>query len=539
MTLSTGLWLFNGNGTSANLYIDAIDNNSAISGTIDETKLRGFWNSQARTVSFIRYEDRSDPATWQTYTGYLIDTESDDDPVAMIIGHFEAFSLGGGGAARSLFGWCASRGAHTNVRNTDDPVSPIQKWMINSNDAVGCLDITQIDADGIITATVFNQPAVGFWDQQSATIRFIRIIDAADPPTWQVYTGYLITGAPTMFVGYFSAFQNGGGSAAQSQFGWFAEAIGQQPGNLDLVSLWIDENGLLRNPRWWWQVVNPGQVPNPIVLCDYQSWRNSNNSGRALANGCTTQQPVLMSWPWHCGAGHLNWMTVACEGRISWESKSPTWPTGDDDYNLHLQFPWNDQLALTTSQPNGLMVVEFDSDETIDHFGRGWWQNFHNAVDDSDQHARTMINNAFAIVVATLGLDNEYQSWTELHPAFGLAIRVTDAQPIDGDAGHEVWAVFARNSGDQGGCGGNQVIMDLSPNQDGSQATLTFRIPWRRGQTKAEIIDDSSQFYGHPDQQAWWVSYLEGYGLLLNFNVAPINLDDQPFIYGELHLRWS
>jgi hypothetical protein len=423
--------------------------------------------------------------------------------------------------------------------------SPVQQWLINGNGALGILNITAVDEQGNITATVYGQQAIGLWNSDTQRITFTRLINPADPATWQSYSGYMIDSDPPVFAGSFKAFLGGGGVATRVNYGWFARGKGQ-PGDLDLVSDSVDENGLPKNPRWWWQLKNPGQVPDPRQLCQtFPTWRDSANSGKPVVDPCITQRPVLMSWPWHCSAGHLNWMNVTYEGTLFWKEKSSTWPTGDDDYNFKLQFPNNTPLGLTTSEPDSahgnFMVVEFDSDETIDHFDHGWWQTFHDAVDNDDQKAHRMVDGAFAILTGTFGLDNQYASWTELHPIFAIAIRVSDAQTTTipaGDPNHEMWAIFVRNSGDQGGCGGDQVTMDLSPNQDRGPAPFYFCLPWRSGLTHAEVRQET-QFFGSNANLSWDINVLQEYGVIVTFNLTGIDLDSPPFIFGELHLEWA
>jgi hypothetical protein len=423
--------------------------------------------------------------------------------------------------------------------------SPVQQWLINANGDLGILNITAVDGQGNIAATAYGQPILGLWDPDAQRITFARLIDPADPSSWWTYTGYLIDANPPVFAGSFDALLHSTDPATRVTYGWFAEARGQ-PGDLDLVWDSIDENGLPRNPRWWWQIKNLGQIPDPTQLCpDFASWLDSANAGKPVVDACTTQGPVLMHWPWHCRAGHLNWMNVTYEGTLFWKEKSPTWPFGDDDYNFRLKFPNSAPWGLTTSQPDladgNPMVVEFDSDETIDHFDRGWWQTFHDAVDNDDQKAHRMVDGAFAILTGTFGLDNQYQSWTELHPVFALAVRVSDAQTTTipaGDPNHEMWAIFVRNSGDQGGCGGDQVIMDLSPNQDRGPASFTFCLPWRTGLTNA-VMRPETQLFTNNAQQSFSVNVLEEYGVIVTFQLAGVDLGSPPFIFGELHLEWA
>ena len=178
-------------------------------------------------------------------------------------------------------------------------------------------------------------------------------------------------------------------------------------------------------------------------------------------------------------AGHVNWAAGTYVGKIKWESHSS--PGTDDDYNFDF-YPAG-SAALTSVRDN--LEVEFDSDETIDHFNTPWWNTLHHAVDNTSDDA---VNNAlftqadgslgrYAIVTGLIGLEMCHAGDTELHPAWAVAIRVKEDNPAD-----EVWAMFIRRWGNEGFCSGNQhLIVDLPGN------TYTFRLPWRPGATGVSV----------------------------------------------------
>jgi hypothetical protein len=100
-------------------------------------------------------------------------------------------------------------------------------WKINGNGHPGDLWIEGVDAQGNLlpTCTVYGQPIRGFWDDASGRITFMRIINAADPSTIQVYTGHFMApqaGATEAMAGTFEAFVGTGGSAKAPFYGWFA-----------------------------------------------------------------------------------------------------------------------------------------------------------------------------------------------------------------------------------------------------------------------------------------------------------------------------
>jgi hypothetical protein len=103
---------------------------------------------------------------------------------------------------------------------------PIGTWDINANGFPGGLLIQGIDANGnLVGSTVFGQSIVGFWDEAAEKITFIRVIDQADPSTYQIFTGYRMDPQPGLtlaMAGSFEAFQGTGATAERVLYGWFA-----------------------------------------------------------------------------------------------------------------------------------------------------------------------------------------------------------------------------------------------------------------------------------------------------------------------------
>ena len=165
---------------------------------------------------------------------------------------------------------------------------------------------------------------------------------------------------------------------------------------------------------------------------------------------------------------------------VSWESFSHPLPRGDDDYNIRLMR--DDKAGYTAANPDSLLL-EFDSDETIDKFTTSWWSEFHKAVDDSDAKARAMIDERFAIVTGLIGLDCEHECHSESHPVWAMAMNV---KPSDDD---DLWAFFVRNWGNEGFCGTGQHFMELPNNK------YTFRLPWKARKTSVEVSSKSFHAY--------------------------------------------
>jgi len=111
-------------------------------------------------------------------------------------------------------------------------VLPTGNWNINGNGFRGDLVINSVDSAGRITGTVYNgQTIIGFWDESSQKITFMRIIEPSDPSTFQIFTGYLFRNCDTggclyTLAGSFEAFAGTGAVAQRTLYGWFAQIFG-------------------------------------------------------------------------------------------------------------------------------------------------------------------------------------------------------------------------------------------------------------------------------------------------------------------------
>jgi hypothetical protein len=111
--------------------------------------------------------------------------------------------------------------------NTSLPIGALP-WKINANGFEGDLILSAVDAEGRLTGTVLGNNIVGFWDEASQRITFIRVSNPTDHKFDQVYTGYLFRnplGPDSVFTlaGSFQTFQGTWGSAQRNVFGWFAQ----------------------------------------------------------------------------------------------------------------------------------------------------------------------------------------------------------------------------------------------------------------------------------------------------------------------------
>jgi hypothetical protein len=368
------------------------------------------------------------------------------------------------------------------------------------------------------------------------------------------------------------------------------------PGRFDLAKNpafpEFDDNGFRLNPLWRGQLANPNDLP------DIEDGVDNHCGGNATTQPweapCTSQHTsddstgigedaleLIGNWTHlhrgSCGSGHHNWMPVTYTGQLFWESHSSS--HSDDDYNIRLITP---SVGTKNSVPLGAGVteqgflvypptsevidregdvkiwpatrdqydssqgvptagIEFDSDETVDHFTTKWWAAFRSAVNafgtdegrsvdcyNGNPEACTstsalfqMISGKFAIVTGLLGMDTAHGIYPELHPAFAMAIRVND------DPADETWEFFVRRSGDQGWCSSSLVLLDNLPND-----TYTFRLPSRG--TAVQVTSEEWATANGQVARSFPSSIDPSQGKLVSFSL-PIS----DMIHGEIHLRWS
>ena len=174
--------------------------------------------------------------------------------------------------------------------------------------------------------------------------------------------------------------------------------------DFDVVSTAIDANGLPFNPQWTWQTRNPGKIPD-TTTCHNFSRRGSTfgipDEFMSPYFGDCTDQADTSSVDTPIGinatvcnygtipyfgdtfAGHVNWFPVTLEGRAGWGDHG-----SDDDYTFTYHADQGDPLSVNGR--SGLHI-EFDSDETIDHFHSAEWDQLHSAV-DAGQTAKALLS---------------------------------------------------------------------------------------------------------------------------------------------------
>jgi hypothetical protein len=346
--------------------------------------------------------------------------------------------------------------------------------------------------------------------------------------------------------------------------------------NFDVLSGTVDANGLPYNPSWSWQLRanNAGQVPS-TSLCHKFSTRDSTvDIPNALMSpyfgDCTDQadsstvdiaETGSLCWyrlgtTYYIGdtfAGHVNWFPVTVEGHAdSLDHSGWPYPFGDDDYDFLF---WSDlpgnPLGVTEygSGSQHPLHVEFDSDETIDHFQEtapgsedNEWKDLRNAEDNNGNVSQLF--DGHAILTGMFGLDTEHDLKPELHPLFAMATRRDTYENSPSD---EAWLIFVRNQGDEGYC--SQLEWDLGLED------YTFHLPWRPGATSVSVNFDKTFFSGTDGTSGPTFAVLspgppistadQNAGVYATFHLGPpipksYRTDaSTPYIYGVLHLVWS
>jgi hypothetical protein len=180
---------------------------------------------------------------------------------------------------------------------------------------------------------------------------------------------------------------------------------------------------------------------------------------------------------------------------------------------------------MLTSSYSSAIDVEFDADETIDHFGSEWWRSFHDAVEREDGTvaengaASQMVDDHEAVVIGLAGISAEHESSSQLHPVYAMALH------LSGDAANDRWAFFARNWGNQGFCSRNQHYWDISP--------LSVFIPGPDGATDFALVDQEVKANRDFGIRA---SFVNG-GVLLSFDLgAP---ESRAIADGLVRIRWT
>ncbi len=284
----------------------------------------------------------------------------------------------------------------------------------------------------------------------------------------------------------------------------------------DFVVEQTDLNGWPLNPKWGAQIPAITNLPNPYKCPGLEPWSignctNTQNWSDKSSLKCPDTAFENVWFP-----GHINFGGAVVTGTIFWDDHS----SNDDDYNISI-VPDNGG-GLTTTNPQAIRM-EFDSDETIDHFHTSWWKSFHGAVDKSSSAAKTLIDGKRAIAFGVMGLDCAHDCSVELHPVFALAVEINDAP------GDDTWAIFVRNWGNEGYCSSGTEALD------DPISTFTFTIP-RAG--ALAVAETGSEFLcrGEGGSGPSFPTLVPG-GATLTFGFPPASKRER--INGVVHLKWT
>lgn len=319
-----------------------------------------------------------------------------------------------------------------------------------------------------------------------------------------------------------------------------AGSSGNNP--LDLVWTSCDLNGFPLNPVWRNQA-NANGTPSgnegrpPLSQCP-QAQVTVTNPNPNMSYTYIQFPSSCVSWPLTYDSGdlcgpHVNYFAVTYQGPVDWWQKSDSYPSfsgWDDDYNYYMFTP-NHEGEVGTQPSTDSVEIEFDSDETIDHFSGSspLWTRFRSLVDNNNSAAQALVHHNTAVVVSLVGLDCAHSCGTEEHPAYAMAVDTDNSNLAD-----DQWGVFARNWGDEGMCASDEHNIPIND--------LKVLIPWLAGASAVSVLPNT-QFYPFsnsgsnaavPTPQ---ISVVQGQGILLDFTLP--DPSTQMGVAGEVHLQWT
>jgi hypothetical protein len=114
MSLLSGNWDIDGNGSRGTLTIDGVDatenlNASVVFDSSGVQQVIGFWNEPSQKITFVQVTNPDDPSVNQIYTGFRFDNKRGylTDRTHALAGYFKAFQGTGAVALRVPYGWVA------------------------------------------------------------------------------------------------------------------------------------------------------------------------------------------------------------------------------------------------------------------------------------------------------------------------------------------------------------------------------------------------------------------------------------------------
>ena len=302
--------------------------------------------------------------------------------------------------------------------------------------------------------------------------------------------------------------------------------------DFDVLSSQVDPNGFLLNPHWSWQdrPGNHGKIPSTSRChefskhdvgrppspnfpdCTDQSGLDNVDTPGGV-NWAVCQVPKTVPFGIIPFSGHVDWFPITVEGdadRITHEWK-------DDDYDFSLKSDGDSEGSLYTNDRK-FLHVEFDSDETIDHFTNDSfppplreWAELKEYVHNGDVDGAARLFVGHTIMTGMFGLDGEHELKSELHPLYAMATR----RDIESTPEDEAWLIFVRNLGDEGFCS-SQIW-------NGGFEDYTFRLPWRDGMTSVEVNWDKTRFEGTDGTSGPMVRGVPPYPLIRVVPLSPVS----------------
>ena len=117
MSLPTGTWKANVNGTETDLIIDPPNQQGIFAGKFFDTDIRGFWEESSQTITFSVGVIETPLPTFALFKGYLYRTPPNPEPgrdvLATLTGFVQVNNAGPatfpvvGTSRRNVFGWLA------------------------------------------------------------------------------------------------------------------------------------------------------------------------------------------------------------------------------------------------------------------------------------------------------------------------------------------------------------------------------------------------------------------------------------------------
>jgi hypothetical protein len=278
--------------------------------------------------------------------------------------------------------------------------------------------------------------------------------------------------------------------------------------DFDLTWSNTDANHSPEDPEWAPQQQAPANVP-PVknspcdqsskqpydAQCSDQSGKLVQDTGRGLTGLACNLFGDSSSIN-----GHVDWTVASVHGSLGFLNFADDW-----DYNL-LLLPDSD-AGLTGNNnvlPNGsqkYIEVEFDSRELEDRFRTQWWRDFASLARAGaqagdftavDGHLHSGSGYAYGSIYGLFGLDCEHGCRSEFHPAYAVAVQVDESKDSN------LWAIFARNSGDQGFCSHLDHRLDL-----GGQA-MQVLLPYKSSKPPSAIAIKESATSAAPETPGQW-----------------------------------